>query len=57
MPIEKLMSGNGPLEDVNEAFDQLDREAVIMSTIVCRITRGTPSLTKGTCRSMAAWGR
>ena len=34
LPVEKLMSGKGPLEDINEAFDRLDRGEVIRHLIV-----------------------
>lgn len=34
LPVEKLMSGKGPLEGINEAFDKLDRGEVIRHLIV-----------------------
>ncbi|MGA0598954.1 zinc-dependent alcohol dehydrogenase family protein [Enterovirga sp. CN4-39] len=34
LPVEKLMSGKGPLEEINEAFDKLDRGEVIRHLIV-----------------------
>jgi alcohol dehydrogenase len=34
LPVEKLMSGKGPLEGINEAFDRLDRGEVIRHLIV-----------------------
>jgi alcohol dehydrogenase len=34
LPVNKLLSGTGPLEDINEAFDKLDRGEVIRHVIV-----------------------
>jgi alcohol dehydrogenase len=34
LPVDKLLSGTGPLEGINEAFDRLDRGEVIRHVIV-----------------------
>lgn len=34
LPVEKLMSGKGPLDAINEAFDKLDRGEVIRHLVV-----------------------
>jgi alcohol dehydrogenase len=34
LPVDKLLSGTGPLEEINEAFDRLDRGEVIRHVIV-----------------------
>ncbi len=34
LPVDKLLSGTGPLDEINEAFDRLDRGEVIRHVIV-----------------------
>ena len=34
LPVNKLLSGTGPLDQINEAFDRLDRGEVIRHVIV-----------------------
>lgn len=34
LPVDRLLSGTGPLEDINEAFDKLDRGEVVRHVIV-----------------------
>ena len=34
LPVEKLMSGKGPLDGINEAFDRLDRGEIIRHLVV-----------------------
>lgn len=34
LPVERLLSGTGPLEDINAAFDRLDRGEVVRHVIV-----------------------
>ena len=33
LPVDKLLSGTGPLDDINAAFDRLDRGEVIRHVI------------------------
>jgi alcohol dehydrogenase len=34
LPVERLLSSTGPLEEINEAFDRLDRGEVIRHLLV-----------------------
>ena len=34
LPVNKLLSSTGPLDEVNEAFDRLDRGEVIRHVVV-----------------------
>ena len=34
LPVDKLLSSTGPLDDINAAFDRLDRGEVVRHVIV-----------------------